>query len=757
MNALREIVSNAAAEAAYFEDTESQNAFLQRTIGRIKEATGAAMAAVFVHDPESESLEFRAGMDSSGTWDKKFYEKNAARPSFALGNTEVGRAFTENRVLRLSFPQDREDYPFRTKTIVPISRGPQQIGILLLGRTDDGEGISYTDEDLLALASDLGELVEDSSLLLAHTKKAPSRIGGVQIIRGKKASDGRVEALALPFWEDLESISKKIPPLESAEAELARYTRAFERALSQLDELQSGGDQNFSDMGTTIFLAHSLMIKDRGFTGRIQERIAEGDSAVKAILSVVNLYAARFSEIPEVRIAEKAQDVRDLGYRLIRNLDESGEKNFSYNGRIALARHIYPSDLMRLAMQGISGIVLFGAGVTAHISILAKSLNVPVLITDDKSLFQISEGTPLFLDAGQGLLYIHPRGSILKQIRHQAEAKPSTNLTYTLKGSTADRVAVQVAANVNILKDAVEARRQGAEGIGLYRSEFPFILKNDFLSEEQQFQIYRSIAATQQGKPVILRTADIGGDKIMQGRGKPEENPFLGVRGIRFSLANKGMFGDQLRAMLRAGHGADLGIMLPMVSSVEEVLEAKEEIERAVSDLRSRGAVHNPHPKIGAMIELPSAALAVSELARETDFLSIGTNDLTMYLLAVDRTNENLSHLYRSHHPSVLRVLKNIVEDAGEKRTDISICGDVASDPYLIPFFVGIGIRKLSVPPSSIEPVKRRLAGFALAQAESIAAEMLAIRRIGEMESYLADFDARYQAKNAERQFQPLN
>ena len=312
--------------------------------------------------------------------------------------------------------------------------------------------------------------------------------------------------------------------------------------------------------------------------------------------------------------------------------------------------------------------------------------------------------------------------------------------SYILKGHLSDGLPVSVHANINILKDAEDAVREGAEGIGLYRSEFPFILKNDFLSEEQQYRLYRSVVESQGRKPVVLRTADIGGDKLLQGQSAAESNPFLGVRGIRFSLANRDMFRDQLRAMLRAGFGADLGIMLPMVSGVEEVLMAREELDICRKQLSERGEQFNPNPLLGAMVELPSAAIAVRELAEITDFLSIGSNDLTMYLLAVDRTNENLSHLYRSHHPTVLRVLAQIARKATDLDCPVSVCGDIASDPFLVPVLAGMGIRKLSVSPSLVDGVKKRLAQFSQEEVQKIRDEVLAIRRLDEMDAYMKSF-----------------
>jgi phosphotransferase system, enzyme I, PtsP len=593
----------------------------------------------------------------------------------------------------------------------------------------------------------LGELVNalvegtgaDLGALFVHDEVE----GQPRSIRGIKASEGQALGTALPFWTDIDALAERAVPAGDVASELALFETSLTASLAQLAELRSSASSGDFEMVALIFSAHELMIKDGGFTGKIRSRIGEGQSAVRSVQSVIAEYAELFAAMPEARLAEKAQDLRDLGYRLINNIVGGSPEGFSYRGKIVIARHIYPSDLYRLALEGVEGLVLRGSGVTAHIAILARSLGLPVLITDDRAILGIAEGSSLLLDATAGLLHLHPEKARIDL--HRASRELASELpSYHLHGRTADGERVQVLANVNILKDALEARAQGAEGIGLYRSEFPFILKNDFLSDEQQYRIYRPIVASQAGKPVVLRTADIGGDKLLQGRLEAEANPFLGVRGIRFSLANREMFRDQLRAMLRAGEGADLGIMLPMVSGVEEVLEAKEEIRLAAAALAQRRVPHNPSPRIGAMIELPSAAMAVGDLASETDFLSIGTNDLTMYLLAVDRTNERLQHLYQSHHPSVLCVLAAIARYSGAKRQALSVCGDIASDPVLAPFFVGIGIRKLSVSPAKVEALKRRLASFTLEEMRQISRELLAIRRLADMRLYLEDFERRH-------------
>ena len=745
ITAYSDVIEEASGKISLFKNDSELDRFLEDVLTDIKDRVGAAMAAIFIYDAQSHEFIFRVGIDSEGILDRLHCTQNGAPVRFSLDDSEVGRAFREGRVLKKLVTESETEHALRSKLLVPIARGPLKIGVLVLADSKDHAFSNLDQSEMLSSTSRLGDLLENASLLLESAASEKSR-DRFKAILGRIASGGIVQGTALPFWPDRDEKTEISVPTLTKPAELKRFDEALARTLRQLENLKNTAASEISEMGALIFTAHLLMLKDRSFTGAMRSLIEAGDSAAKAIRTVVDKYAARFSKMSEIRLAEKSQDVRDLGFRLTTNLDGRGDHALSYKGHIALARHIYPSELLRLAVEGISGIVLMGTGVTAHISILARSLDVPVLITDDKSLLDINGGTPLCLDASKGKLLVNPPADVLQDITELIIKSRAVPDFLTLKGKTADNVNVQVSANVNILKDAEEAKRQGAEGIGLYRSEFPFILKNDFLSEEQQYHIYRSIVLTQNGKPVILRTADIGGDKILQGREQSEENPFIGVRGIRFSLANRQMFREQLRAMLRAGEGAELSILLPMVSDVEEVVEAKAEIALAIDNLKERGVAHNSHPRIGSMIELPSAALAVKELVTELDFLSIGTNDLTMYLLAVDRTNDNLSHLYKNHHPAVLRVLKSILIEAGEISSGVSVCGDAAADPVLIPFFVGIGIRNLSVSPALVESVKKRLSQFTLKQAGKIAAEMLAIKRVSEMERYLEAFNQLYPA-----------
>jgi phosphotransferase system, enzyme I, PtsP len=737
-------LSSISNKASLFETDLEMDGFLKEAVSLLMDQAGASLGAVFVYDESSRELVFRVGYDSGDYWDTLRCGKKKMPMRFALDDNELGRAFRDDSVRIVSYEKS-EGNPFQSRILVPVVRGPEKLGVLMMAHQDIDIFKAKDKSDLKRAVSQLGDmLVEATAFMFPPEEGASIPVPKSRTIKGLKASAGIASGTALPIWSDIDSVADTIAYTGSLGSELELFEKALELSSFQLERIQKSTSFTDTEMISLIFTAQLYMLKDSSFLEKMRQGIRDGSSAAKAVKDVIQSYAERFAAMSEVRLAEKAQDVRDLGYRILSNMARPDKESFSYNGQIVLSRHIYPSDLFRLAVEGVAGLVLRGAGVTAHISILARSLSLPVLITDDKSLLNIPEGLPLLLDATKGSLYVRPDEKIRKEILEQERPHSQVPGSYILKGHLSDGCPVSVNANINILKDAEDAVQEGAEGIGLYRSEFPFILKNDFLSEEQQFRLYRSIVMSQKGKPVTLRTADIGGDKLLQGRSEAESNPFLGVRGIRFSLANREMFHDQLRAMLRAGDGADLGIMFPMVSGVEELLQARAEIELCISQLEERGETFNANPRIGAMVELPSAAMAVSELAEHSDFLSIGSNDLTMYLLAVDRTNEKLSHLYRSHHPTVLKVLATIVEDAGDKRDQISVCGDIASDPMLVPVLVGMGIRKLSVAPSRVDAVKQRLLQFSLKDTEMIRDEILAIRRLDEMDRYMKSFQERW-------------
>ncbi|MFP4113528.1 MAG: phosphoenolpyruvate--protein phosphotransferase [Spirochaetota bacterium] len=579
-------------------------------------------------------------------------------------------------------------------------------------------------------------------------------------IFGHNAGEGVAVGPAVRFRT---SFDRNLPARkieEDRDQALARFDEALEKTRLDIEQLLADASNEFYDVVSLIFSTHLMMLTDEAFSGAIRSLVEAGQTPEDAVQSVVASYVRTFRDLREARLAEKAQDVRDIGHRLLANLAEDATVQDDVAGHIAVVQDALPSDLIRLALDHASGVVMLGATITAHIAILAQSLGLPVLMTEDRRALEISSRTPLLLDADNGKLLISPSAEQL--LDHGIGAAPASAAERAFAGEPAGgppnearpdlaavaatphatpALAVHLYANVNLLSDARRGAAAGAEGIGLYRSEFPFIVRNDYITEEEQFRVYRTIVRSMSGKPVVLRTADIGGDKLLAGR-EEERNPFLGVRGIRFSLASRPLFREQLRAMLRAGHDADLRIMFPMVSSAEELRDAREEVERCIAELAEQGVPHHPRPRIGAMVELPSAVVSIEDLAAETDFLSIGTNDLIMYLLAVDRTNERLSRLYRSHHPVVLKTIADVAKRVGDRIGDLSVCGESASDPSMIPFFVGIGITSLSVSPRNLQSVRDTLARYTQETAREFAERILAIRTLGEMDRFLTEYHA---------------
>ncbi|HUX20260.1 MAG TPA: phosphoenolpyruvate--protein phosphotransferase [Spirochaetia bacterium] len=729
-------------QALYDSQTSAEN-FLAKVLDLVSKSTLADSCSLYLYDTELELLLLKAtGGPNPDT---------GAPAQVAKSEGIIGSAVTEARTIRAS----SAGAGYGSEMVVPLRRGPRRLGAVVLKHKRSDFFSETTEQDIRALFAQLGATIQNTSYLAPFqrpdNRPAPE---ASYLIQGQTASRGVASGFALPWETGFGDESEDPTDDPTPEAAVARFEASLEITHRQIELIHKDSESALYDVVSLIFGAHLLMLTDDAFSGEMRRLIQGGSTPSAAVRQVVNQYADALSAIPDTRMAEKAQDVRDLGHRLIRNLIDPSAESFDYRNAIVIAHSIYPSELVTLVAQNVAGIVFSGSGVTAHIAILARSLSVPVLITQDQRLFQLAERTPLLLDASKGILHVNPKeerpaGKAGKRAPSGAGRNGKDHTATTIQSAdqppvdpaeaaaAGERHSVKILANLNLYSDAKLAAKNHASGVGLYRSEFPFIIRNDFLSEEEQLFIYRRIIEPFSGREITFRTADIGGDKLFENTGPREQNPFLGVRGIRFSLANREMFRDQLKAMLRAGVGEDLRVMFPMVSSVDEILEAKEEVERATTSLRNDGLPHNENPKIGAMIELPSAVEAIEDFAQVTDFLSIGTNDLVMYLLAVDRTNERLSELYRSYHPTVLRVLQRIVAGVGDKVDELSVCGDSAGDPLMIPFYLGIGVRKLSLHPGELPRIYSTLNGLSPERAREISGEMLSIRRTSEMEKYL--------------------
>ena len=745
-----DLVCSVAELAGLFEKRSNIEGFLQNVVDLVAGHMHSDVCSVYLFESESREVVLRAT--------RGLHPSSIGKVRLKIGEGITGLALKELRPISEAKASqspffkaipgiDEEQY--EAFLAVPIRRGLTRIGVITLQDRRAGFFDSQDAKALRAIASQLAATLENAELLMEmHAEGDGTPAAGGRVASGPMAGMVASDGIAMGRAAVLGALSDvgldDDTPAEPQNVALKLLETAVDRTEEQLEALQRDMEDDLADVATLIFSAHLLMLRDSEFSGRMMDLVSYGRSPRRAVFEVVEHFTRIFSESKSPRVQEKVQDVQDLGHRILMNLSGESVIRADYRGAVVVTSRLFPSELVRLVAQNAEGIVVSGGdGVTSHISILSRSLGIPVLFVSDDAVLRVEENAMLVLDGEQGQLFVEPAADMVQLYRERIADKLRIHV---LPGdlpedcTTCDEVEVDVLANVNLLQDARLARRNKADGIGLYRSEFPFIVRDEFPSEEEQYATYRRIIEAVDGREVNLRTLDIGGDKLLRFLPDAREaNPFLGLRGIRFSLANREIFEDQLRAMLRAGVNADLRIMFPMVSSLDEYLEARDVLDRCLDELRRDGIPHNERPKVGAMIELPSAVESVPDLSREADFLCIGTNDLIMYMLAVDRTNESVGALYQSYHPSVLKSLRRIAEGAGAKLPELSVCGEAAADPLMVPFFLGIGIRKISVEPKHIPSMKQRVSDIVLRDAEEYARQMLSFSRLRDVQHFVGE------------------
>ncbi len=641
-------------------------------------------------------------------------------------------------------PGSREEM-YEAFLAVPIIQGVTRIGVLVLQHSKPGY---FNRNDMMALkaiASQLATTLENARLLMGVNRKKEKDLPAknLSIIRGRTV----VEGIALGSAYLLEDQNSERHRFFQNEGCLSLGPEDFQKALdltaSQLRELQNEMEERLSDVASLIFSTHLLMLQDTSFIGHIEEEINQGKNPCHAVIDRVEYFADIFTQTGNPRVMEKVQDIRDLGHRILRNLAMEEQQAGDYSGQIVIARELLPSELVKITAQHVEGFVLFSKGASAHIAILAKSLGVPVIYTDDREIFSIETDTPLILDGIQGTLLINPGKNTEKEFRKLKSTTSDLEESgedVLAETKTADGIKVTLLATINILNDIVAAKKVKAEGIGLYRSEFPFIIRNSFPSEEEQFLVYKRIFDTMPSEIMTLRTLDIGGDKILSYMpDQDEDNPFLGLRAIRFLLKNKKIFVSQLKAMLRAGQNRKFRIMFPLISSLDDFLEAKRMVNKSREFLERDGFECKTMPELGVMIELPSAVEMAEELAQEADFLSIGSNDLVQYMLGVDRTNEKVSSLYEAHHPAILRAINRVINAAGNANCPLSVCGNVSSDKGMLYFMTGAGIRIFSLQPRHLPEVQKFMMSLDMEKARQDAEKMLEARTLRDVENILSE------------------
>jgi len=736
------------------------DAFLTKAVSTVAWHMRAAVCSIYLYEAETQELVLRANQGLNPALVGRLRLKN--------GEGIAGMTLKEMRPICEAKATDNpyfkhipgsQEERFVSFLAVPILRKMNPVGVIAV---QDPQWNYFTPNDIQALqviASQLAGVIENAHLLLRLRGNEPvppvvppESFGvefgpGTHCVRGQGASDGMVMGLSTRIGQYL-SVDEKVVggcPIGLTEADFDRALATTER---QLLDLQRRLEDKIHDAASMIFGAHVLMLKDEAFSGEIRSQIREGKNPWEAILNEVRHYADLFAHSPNPSLREKVLDVEDLGHRLLHNLSAPALESTGpdYTGQIIIAKELLPSDILKLSAEGAAGLVLLGGGQHSHVAILAKALQIPLVIVSDQRLLHLPEKTPLLLDAKEGQVVIRPGHEAIQTmkdiIRSLADSERMADQVKT-ETRTRDGTEIQLLANLNLVSELDVALRVKARGIGLYRTEFPFIVRSTFPTEEEQYQVYKRVLERMQGSPVVFRTLDIGGDKVLSYfQVGQESNPFLGLRALRFSLKNPEIFKQQLRALLRAAHGnPQAKIMFPMVASLDEFLEARILVRVCQQELEREG-IPNRMPELGMMIELPSAVAMIDELAATADFLSIGSNDLIQYLLAVDRTNDDMASWFAPHHPAVLRALNFIVKAAENAGKAVSLCGNLGSDLRMLPFLLGIGLRSFSLDPMEIPVVQRRIGQIDLELARTQAKKMLSLGRIEEVDGYLKIINA---------------
>jgi phosphotransferase system enzyme I (PtsP) len=522
---------------------------------------------------------------------------------------------------------------------------------------------------------------------------------------------------------------------------LADFDAALGRAIDRLATYQKRIEERLTDVASNIFKSHIMLLQDQEFVGKARGEIQRGKKPVEALVSVAGELIDFFAKQDNFYFRQKADDIRDITFQVLSDLVPRIHATHSFEKSIVVAADILPSEIVTLSAEGTAGVILISGGATSHVAILARSLRLPVVIADVPELFDLPENSAALIDGDGGGVFINPGPAVRAPFELQSDRRRLRAGVDRLTDDprTSDGCAVDLFANVNLISDAADAVAVRARGIGLYRTEFPFIVRNSFPTEDEQFIVYRKLVEGMGGLPVTFRTLDVGGDKFLSYYNGPKENnPFLGLRSMRFCLENRDMFKSQIRAILRAGFGANLRIMFPMISSIDEIEEARIVVDDCARELTAEKAVFHPDPTLGVMIELPAALAVIDALATKVDFFSIGTNDLIQYILAVDRTNEKVAKYYCPHHPAVLSAVKRITDAARKAGIGLSVCGDMAHDGRYLEFLVGIGVRSISIDPLYFSAVCASLKAIDSCAASKKSERMLACRSIKEVEKVMS-------------------
>lgn len=558
---------------------------------------------------------------------------------------------------------------------------------------------------------------------------------------------GTAYVLALGGWAM--SVRRQITPAE-VEHEIARFQAALARANQELHALTREVQQRVGSREAEIFVAQATMLADSAFGDQVSAIIREKQvNAEAALADVIEKFTHAFDQVRDSYIRERAADVHDMGGRVLAALIQEEASALEIpDGAIVVTEELSPSAAARLDLSRVRAVVTMRGSRFSHTALLARSQNLPAVLGVPEAVTAIKTGDRLIVDAFSGVVFINPPSTVeLEYDRLEAEisaGKARLRDLVPLPPVTRDGTPIRLSANVSKLADTEAALLHRADGIGLYRTEFAYAIRDRFPTEEDQYEFLKRAAERVDPQPIVFRLLDIGGDKELPYFPLPfAKNPFLAERGIRLLLRHPELLRRQLRAFLRVSAEHPVSILIPMVASVDDVRRTRRVLDEVKSELQAEGRRFDPRLKLGAMIEVPAAALIADQLAEEVDFFSLGTNDLVQYLLAADREDENVADYYEPAHPAVLRLIRSVADAARRTNRPLTICGDMAGDPLYTELLLGLGLQSFSVAPGAILEVKNRIRSTTLESAIALANELLEMRSATDIAARLEQHSGR--------------
>lgn len=522
--------------------------------------------------------------------------------------------------------------------------------------------------------------------------------------------------------------------ITDTDAEIKRYDDAVAAFTEKTHAMAEAMKESVGEHNAEILEGHILLLTDPGMDEITKGAIMSGTCAEAAFESTCDMFAGMFQMADDELTRQRATDIGDIKVRMLKILTGTPDMNISEvpAGTILVAEDLTPSMTAGIVKENVAGIITAVGGKTSHSAILARALEIPAVLSVDGIVDMVSDGMTAVVDGCDGICILDPSQEEVDEYQANREKYLSDKaLLEVYRGKdtvTADGAKVHLYGNIGNPEDAKQVAACDGEGVGLFRTEFLFMGASELPSEEEQFQAYKAAAETMEGREVIIRTLDVGGDKDIPYLGlEKEDNPFLGFRAVRYCLRNKDSYRVQLRALLRASAFGDIKIMVPLVTCVDEIRSVKALVKELMAELDAENIAYNKDIQVGAMIETPAASLIADLLAKEADFFSIGTNDLTQYTMAVDRGNAKVAYLYSSYNPAVLRSMKNIIEAANAAGIMVGMCGEAAADPLLIPLLISFGLGEFSVSATSVLATRGTIAKWSKAEADELAAKALSL------------------------------